>query len=300
MTLRSMTGFGRAERATPEGRFTAEARSVNSRFLDVNLRLPQGLASIEPALRERTAAKIARGKIDLVIRWEPAPALAPSPKIAVEVLEDLIRQTRAIRALVPELRRMDLASLLRIPGVILDQSADERTPETAAALAADVRETAEAALDALGEARAREGAALADALGRHLATVRESLAAIDAGKLAVVERYRDRLRQRIAELLKGSDTTVDPGRIEMEAALFADRADIQEEIDRLRAHLDTFDKTILHPEGPAGRSLDFLVQEILREANTIGSKARDLDLARHVLAMKNAIESIKEQVMNVE
>ncbi len=301
MGVLSMTGFGRAVRETPQGRFVAEIRSLNNRFLDINLRLPSGLAGLDPALRERIRGAVSRGKIDCLVRWEPSESAAPAARLVPSVLERLIVQAEDLHRRRPDLRALSLGDFLRVPGVVHEPSQEDLDSETMEAVVADLLATVEDALDGLKEARKREGESTIQALRTHHEVLSRALEAVDAAKGQVVDRYRERLTQRIAELLRGSDVPVDPGRLELEVALFADKADIREEIDRLRGHLDTFLHTLeKEDQESVGRPLDFLVQEMLRESNTIGSKARDLEIANQVLAMKNAIESIKEQVQNVE
>ncbi len=300
MTLCSMTGFGRATRKTARGEYVVELRSLNNRFLDINLRLPTGLAAFEPALREVIQQGVSRGKIDCTIRWEPAEEVAPTPHIVPGVVERLIHQAQDIRRRRQGMAPLSVGDFLRVPGVVQEPTQDDFHPGTLKAIGADMAATARKALEALRDARAKEGRALGESLRGHHATLVQALEAVGQLRGLVVQRYRERLGQRIQELLRGSDGAVDPGRLEFEIALFADKADISEEIDRLRSHLDTFAETLMKEDEPVGRPLDFLVQEMLREVNTIGSKARDTDIAAQVLAMKNAVESIKEQVQNLE
>lgn len=300
MAPRSMTGFGRAERTTPRGRFVVEIRSLNSRFLDVNVRVPSSLASLDGSARDRIGKRLTRGKVDCTVRWEPGENLAPAPQICVPVLESLLEQARSLAASHPEAESIRLGDFVRVPGVIADASSLELTEEVKAALEADALGTIEMALDGLVAAREREGQSLKAALERHLEVVSEGLVAVKETKGSVVERYREKLRQRITELLRGSDAPIDAGRLEMEVAMFADRADISEEVDRLAAHIQHFAEKLNAKEEAVGRALDFLLQEMGREVNTMGSKARDLDIANQVLAMKNALESAKEQVLNAE
>ena len=301
MPLRSMTGFGRSTRRTERGEYVVEIRSLNSRFLDVNLRMPPGLAWAEPGLRQIMQKSLARGKVDAWFQWEPAGEIAPAPRICVPVLIRLIEDAQEVRRRKPGIAAPKLGDYFRIPGVVEEPSRAELSPELSGAVFADLEAALRDALGQLITVREREGAALAESLRERRKTLGASLEAIRQSRQSVVERYRERLRQRIAELLKGSDAPIDAGRLELEVALLADKADIHEEVDRLTAHLAALDGAIAgESKESAGRALDFLAQELLREANTIGSKVRELDIAQQVLAMKGAIESIKEQVLNIE
>jgi len=300
MSLYSMTGFGRATKKTSRGQYVAEIRSLNNRFLDVNLRLPPGMAAFDQPLRELIRRTVSRGKVDCTVRWEPAEEIVPAPHIVQPVLERLIHQAKEVRRRHPSVAPVAIHDFLRIPGVIQEPTQEDIHPLTFKAIGGDLEATVEKALQLLQAARTKEGKALVDALRGHHQTLVQALETVDQNKDLVVARYRERLNQRVTELLRGSDTPVDPGRLEFEIALFADKADLKEEIDRLRQHLRTFDEALGKENEAVGRSLDFLVQEMLREVNTIGSKCRDLEIATQVLVMKNAVESIKEQVQNLE
>jgi uncharacterized protein (TIGR00255 family) len=295
-----MTGFGRATKKTARGQYVAEIRSLNNRFLDINLRLPGGMAAFDLPLRELVRATVSRGKVDCTVRWEPAEEVVPAPRIVESVLERLIYQTKDVRRRHPSLAPVAIQDFLRIPGVVQEPSQEDIHPQTFKAIGSDIESVVSKALQALQASRKKEGGALVDTLRAQHATIVEALAVVDKVKDAVVERYRERLTQRATELLRGSDTPIDTGRLEFEISLFADKADLKEEIDRLGAHLATFQQTLAKESQSVGRSLDFLVQEMLREVNTIGSKCRDLDVAAQVLSMKSAVETIREQVQNIE
>lgn len=300
MSLYSMTGFGRATKKTARGQYVAEVRSLNNRFLDVNLRMPPGMAAFDQPLRELIRKTVTRGKVDCTLRWEPSEEIVPAPRIVQPILDQLIQQAKDVRRRHTGLAPISLHDFLRVPGVVQEPSQEDIHPQTFKAIGGDMESVVEKALQALQASRKKEGRALVDALKVHYRTMTTALEFVDGAKDLVVQRYRDRLTNRIADLLRGSDAPIDAGRLELEVALFADKADLKEEIDRLRSHLTTFGEALEKQDESVGRSLDFLVQEMLREVNTIGSKCRDLDIAGQVLAMKNAVESIKEQVANLE
>lgn len=291
--LSGMTGFGAASRAGAFGELTVEARSVNGKGLDVRLRLPSGLDALESPLREMTRARFSRGSVSVNIALK-APDGAAGVRIDAERLELYARAAR-------DLAEKGLAGpasageLMALKGVI---SADETDPAALEpeALAAAATEAVAEAFAALQAARESEGAALAGILEEHLAEIealREDAVASAAARPAAI---RDRIKARFDELLPSG---LDPERLEAEAAMLAVKADVREELDRLNAHVIEARK-LMAGGSPCGRKLDFLSQEFNREANTLCSKAADPDLTRAGLAMKAAVDRMREQVQNVE
>ena len=291
---RSMTGFGVADGPVGGGRLQVELRTVNHRHFNAQLRLPGIFQGLEGALRERLRARIERGHVNLSMRWIEEPA-GPQTTVRVDV-----ERARAILAAVEELRdalhlaaTVDAAFLARQPDVLRYDSADEvpAVPE------AEVLALVDQAVDGVLAMRAQEG----DALGRDL---RDRLDHLNGGLDRVRERAparltaeRERLRQAIAELLDGRE--VDPDRLAQELAYTAERLDVTEEMVRLETHLAAV-RDVLTSDAPGGRRLGFLAQEMLREINTIGSKANDAVIAHEVIAMKEELERFREQLENLE
>jgi uncharacterized protein (TIGR00255 family) len=287
-----MTGFGNARRDIPAGRLSVEMRSVNSRFLEVNVRFNQSLHSFEPEVRAGIRNRVRRGKVDVFVRFDPAEDRVAGARINLPLLKQLsaqLQQLNPLHEVTPE-------SLLPVPGIVLSEAEPEWKEEVAADLMGALNE----ALDALAADRRREGEGLRAAFTDTLAIMRQLASTIDQARGDVVSRYRDRLLVRIEELLGPKSAALDPGRLEQEVAVFADRADISEECQRLAAHLDAFGDLIAKDDESVGRAMDFLCQEINREVNTLGSKCRDLDIARAVLELKQHVESLRENVANVE
>lgn len=287
-----MTGFGRAESAEPPWAFTVEVQSVNHRFLEVRARLPRRWSGLEPRVQQAVQQRFARGHFEVKLEERSQEG---SRSLRVDL--DLARQyVEALRT---------LQRSLGLPGEItLEMLAGQRdlvAVDEAAENLDQIWEALEpvlaAALAELAGMRAREGQALMEALGRHLAEVDEGLQRVVARAPEVVAAQRDRLRERVRELLDGR--LPDPERLEQEVALLAERADVAEECDRLRSHLAQF-RRALQEAGPQGRRLDFLLQEINREVNTIGSKAADAAIAQEVVGLKSSVERLREQVQNVE
>lgn len=296
--IRSMTGFGRAEIESPLGRFTAEIKSVNSRFAEIKVYLPPAFGSLEPKLRDLLKKKIRRGKLDCRVRFQPAPGQIPEVRFNETVMADYLAQLRSFQekhGLKGEPLALD--TLLRLPGAT-EEAAEETDLDQ---YWGSIEEVARAALAQFQAEREREGAALAEHIREELQILRERRELVDRGKEQVVEKFRERLRARIEELESEIKGKLEPGRLEIETALYADRADIREELVRLEAHLDRLESIVDNEKDePTGKALEFLLQEILREVNTTASKLRDLELVEHALAMKGAVERIREQIQNLE
>jgi uncharacterized protein (TIGR00255 family) len=286
--IHSMTAFAREQADAPRGRLTWELRSVNHRYLDLGLRLPEELRGLENAVREAVGARVSRGKVEAGLRLE-APAAPESLELDETVARQVLRTAARLKEIDKHLSPMTTAELLRWPGVLVTGAAD---PEALAASALDLLGRA---LDTFVATRAREGARLREFL---LARV-ESAAQVAAGLRPllpeVVETQRARLKARLAECLG----TLDPARLEQEMVLFATRIDVSEELDRLHAHLAEI-RRLLAEGGAIGRRLDFLMQELNREANTLGSKVADLRFTNASVELKVLIDQMREQIQNIE
>lgn len=285
-----MTGFGAGAASLGAGRYFAEARSVNHRFLDLRVQLPDELEEHQFAIEQAARARLERGRVDLRFRSELD---------AVGSLElDVARARKAFEALA--LLRDELAPEAPLPlsllAVVPDLFRAPAGPDAATVREA-LLEAMHAALDGLVAMREREGDALAAELRRHLARVRDHVAFVRAASAALPEQQRERLRLRIAAL--AGDVAVDAARLATEVALFADRADVTEELVRLESHVDQAE-AMLSTSEPIGRRLDFLFQEMGREANTIGSKSPDAAIAQRVVTLKADLERLRQQVANVE
>jgi uncharacterized protein (TIGR00255 family) len=285
--ISSMTGFARQERSGAFGTLVCEIRSVNHRFLDAAVRLPDSCRGLESKLRQSLARELRRGKVDCTIQHRPP--VAGELQIDEAALAPLLTRTRQIAAMIREQGTISVLELLRWPGVLRE---DQTDPE---ALHGLVCALFDETVRSLSAARAREGERLSelilqrcDALGALIAQVRARLP-------EVLARVRARLEERLAEL--GGELNQE--RIEQEIVLLLHRLDVAEELDRLSGHIDEARRTLAAPEA-AGRRLDFLLQEFSREANTLASKSQDLETTRIAIEMKVAIEQMREQVQNIE
>ena len=285
--IRSMTAYATAERATDGGTLACELRAVNHRFLELGLRLPEELRVLEPALRERIAARIARGKLDFSLRLrspEGEGGLQLNASLVMQLSELALDMTARFPAL-----RTEFIDLLQYPGVLQARSTD------AEVLQAEALALLDTLLDQFVIAREREGEKLAvainervDALAAYAAEVRELIPTIRTGQ-------RQKLETRLADIAQN----VDPGRVEQELVLWLQKLDVDEELDRLDSHIKEIRRVLKQTE-PVGRRLDFLLQEFNREANTLGSKSVDVRTTNIAVELKVLIDQIREQVQNIE
>lgn len=291
--MKSMTGFGRAAATLPDGtEATVVVRGVNHRFLDVSIKLRDEYASAEPTIRKAVGAVATRGHIDVLIRTtRPAGRTASFDIETAARYATLWKEDSLKRGLPTDLSARDLLSL---PGVVrTDEGPADSDSTFEESLLALVRK----ALQEFDETRAREGSSLSLTFEEILRKIEKSVTLLDAARAGVSERIIVTLRERIAKLAAG--VALDESRLVQEVAMLADRADITEEIDRLKTHLAEV-RRLVAAAGPVGRRLDHLVQELHREVNTSGSKVRETAATRIVLDLKADLETFKEQVQNVE
>lgn len=286
--IRSMTAFARQEAEGDWGVLTWELRSVNHRYLEVSLRLPDELRSLESTVRERAARRLGRGKLDCNLRYKPSQRRA-ALSLDAQALAQTLAACEQIRNQLPNAGAINPLDVLRWPGVILEEPADP-APLTAAALALFDR-----SLDELLATREREGRQIDDILRTRLDAMEPLLAGARTRLPDVLARIRDKLRQRVSELTANPD----PDRLEQELAYLAQKMDVDEELDRLTGHIAEA-RRVLKLDEPVGRRLDFLMQEFNREANTLGSKSADSETTKVSVELKVLIEQMREQVQNVE
>lgn len=293
--IRSMTGYGAAERDTAAGRLVAEVKTVNHRYLSLNVRLPRTLEALEPQVKEGLKGHIQRGHVNITVRLD-AGDRTTGPRLELDEA-----RARQYQSLFEELKQrlqlpgeVDVSLLARYGDLIVPQ--EDEGPEIGAD---DVRAVVEEAAAAVARMRDEEGRSLHEDLEGRLRAIRDALATIEERAPERLIAERDRLRRAVAELANGVD--VDEARLAQEIAYLAERWDISEEIVRLRSHMRLFRETLAGEDAePVGKRLSFLVQEMHRETNTIGSKANDADIAHRVIAIKDEIERLREQVDNVE
>ena len=287
--IASMTGFARSELSGAFGSLVCELRSVNHRFLEAAFRLPDELRAAEGELRARLGRQVRRGKVDCTIshRW-PQQGAGPL-EVDAAALERLLGAVQVVSRSLREPSTVSALDVLRWPGVLRETAGDAEELLTAAGAVFD------GALAELVAARTREGARLGEALEQRCSALAGLIAGVEARLPEVQARMRARLEERLAELA----ASVDHERLEQELALLLQRLDVAEELERLTGHISEIRRVIAGYE-PAGRRLDFLMQELNREANTLSSKSQDLETTRNAVDMKVLIEQMREQVQNAE
>tara|TARA_B100000900_G_scaffold413888_2_gene438982 strand:+ start:810 stop:1679 length:870 start_codon:yes stop_codon:yes gene_type:complete len=286
--LSSMTAFAQATVISNGFQMSWELRSVNHRYLENQFRLPETLRAIEPAAREQIRRRIKRGKIDATLKLEPE-ACEPTLALNSALLDRVIAAAEEIKNAVPNATPPNTLELLKWPGVLTNPQADQ------AALMDAATDLFGNALERLIEARHSEGARLLEILDRQFISIEEIIEFVRPLGDNIMQLQQQRLQQKLHEL----EVNADPARLEQEVALLAQRADIREELDRLGIHVDEARK-LLSDAGPHGRRLDFLSQELNREANTLGAKASQTAMSQKAIDLKVVIEQIREQVQNIE
>ena len=291
--IQSMTGFGRCQKTLGSRDITVEIKAVNHRYLEFSSRLPRSLGFIEDKLKAQVQSRIARGKVEVSVtvaeQKGSASRVTLNEGLALSYLEELRIFARK-NGLTDDLT---LSDFCRLPDLFTTRMAEVDED----ALWRDISETADGALDSFIAMRRREGEKLSADLAAKLYNILTLVEAVERRSPETVEAYRQRLYKKLGELLAGRQ--IDDSRVLTGAALFADKVAVDEETVRLRSHIDQF-RHILTLEEPVGRKLDFLVQEMNREANTIGSKAQDAEMARIVVELKSEIEKVREQIQNIE
>ena len=291
--IRSMTGYGRAVQTIDGREITVELRSVNNRYLDCTVKLPRMFSFAEDSVKNRVKAAVSRGKVDVYIGVNAAQAADVQVAVNRPVLESYLAALRQIETEYGVRDDVTVMSLARLPDVF----SVEKTEEDEQKLTQDILSVAEEAIARYNTMRETEGAALEADLRSRAATILERVALVEQRSPVTVAEYRERLRQKMQEVLQ--NTAIDEGRILQEAAIYADRIAVDEETVRLRSHLAQLGD-MLTKGGAIGRKLDFLLQELNRETNTIGSKCNDLELSNIVVEMKAELEKIREQTQNIE
>lgn len=295
MSIASMTGFAREAGVTGAYQWAWELKTVNGRGLEVRVRTPSGLDAMGEEARGQILKALTRGQGQLNLALSKASS-APKLRVNQDVLQSLLAALGGL-SLPENVKPASLDGLLAVRGVVeLDDDADD--PGQNEELAAALRAGAGALIDALKAARLKEGQALSAVLGQQVDLISRLVDEAEVAPARRPEAIRTRLEAQIAELFEGKHA-LDPARLHQEAVLIAARADIREELDRLRAHVDAA-RSLLQEGGPVGRRLDFLAQEFGREANTLCAKANDVSLSRIGLELKAVIEQFREQVQNVE
>jgi uncharacterized protein (TIGR00255 family) len=284
----SMTGYAIAARELASAVLNVELRSVNHRYLDIQFRLPDELRPIEPTLRETLSARLNRGKVECRIAFTPAPG-GRGAELDRELLQHVLALDRRVREALPDARRLSVADILRWPGMLGAETLELDELRNVC------RELLDQVLDELTVARAREGEKLRAVLLERAAAMEMHVAAVAPRMPQVIAAFQERLATRLKEALGSADDE----RVRQEVVLFANKIDVDEELSRLTAHIAEL-RRILSKGGAVGKRLDFLMQELNREANTLGSKAADISVTQVSMDLKILIEQMREQIQNIE
>lgn len=288
--IRSMTAFARGDRAGKNGSLTWEIRTVNHRYLESTLRLPDGFRSQENDYKEAVRGLLSRGKVDATLRFEVEGAEhASALNVDTSLVKVLLEAQQQVQSLSTGASALSVSDILSWPGVVKPEELDFE------GLFKDASELLSETLEDLVEARGREGVRLVGFIEQRCDQIENIIEAVTARREIVVDGSRERLMQRI----EGLDLEFDPARLEQELAIQAQRLDVSEELDRLGAHIQEL-RQILGSGKAVGRRLDFLMQELNREANTLGSKSNDAETTRHSMDLKVLIEQMREQIQNIE
>ena len=291
--IHSMTGYGRAVQTLNGREITVELRSVNNRFLDCNVKMPRAFSYAEEAVKQAVKQSVSRGKVDVYISVNSTGQENVRISLNRPVLEGYLEALRSIAGEYDLRDDVSAVNLARFPEVFVVEKPEEDEEQNVA----DIVSVAKEALAAYNAMRQAEGAALAADLRTRARRILELVAEVEKRSAVTVQEYRARLENKLREVLE--NTGIDESRILTEAAIFADKIAVDEETVRLRSHLDQLE-SLLSGGGAIGRKLDFLLQEMNREANTIGSKGNDIEQARHVVDIKAELEKIREQIQNIE
>ena len=293
--IKSMTGYGRARQTLGGRDITVEVRSVNNRYLDTTVKLPRAYIFTEDAIKQRVQKAVSRGKVDVFITIDSTGADETGVALNEPLAKSYLEALRKLTALNPSVLRGEYSALdvARFPDVLTVTKAEEDLES----VQADICAVADAALQAYNAMRAVEGEKLAADIGSRLDTIETLTGKVEARSPETVKEYREKLTARMQEVLQS--TTIEESRILTEAAIYADKIAVDEETVRLRSHVSQL-RTMLASDEPMGRKMDFLIQEVNRESNTIGSKCNDVEIARMVVELKAEVEKIREQVQNIE
>jgi uncharacterized protein (TIGR00255 family) len=287
--LRSMTAFARQDQPSVWGTIIWELRSVNHRYLEMTLRLPEALRGLEAPVRERVAVALGRGKVECTLKLQTAGAPLTAITLNQPLVERLLEIASEVEHMIGPGTGLRLGDVLRWPGVVNEAEPDLDDMQLA------ILGCLDAALRELIATREREGQRTAEQLQQRCEAIRAQVQRVRVRRPEVQARWRDKLLTRLADI----SADADPGRLEQELVLIAQRLDVEEELDRLDAHLDEIQAVFVRPD-PVGRRLDFLMQELNREANTLSSKSADTETTRAAVELKVLIEQMREQIQNIE
>ncbi len=290
--MNSMTGFGKSEQTKDGHKLRIEVKSVNHRFLDISIRSPRFMMYLEENIRSLIKKKLNRGRVDVFVTYSAEASVTKTMKVDFSLMDSYVRASNEIAEKFDMKNDVTVSQLMRLPDAITFEDNEEDT-----VIKELLATNLEAALDELIMARANEGENLAQDIIKRLNTIQEKALEIKARGYVVLDEYRLKLQDRISELLSG--TPIDEQRLAQEIAYMADRCNVTEELVRIKSHVGQFIESTKN-KGALGRNMDFIVQELNREFNTIGSKSQDSAILQTVITCKGEVEKIREQIQNIE
>jgi len=289
--MKSMTGYAQTTLSIDAFELHCEIKTVNHRYLEVQTRLPDFLRHLEVNIRRQIQDQLQRGKVDCRVEWQRPQNTQNSWQIDDAALQQLIQAANEINKLLPSAKGLSVADILRTPGILLTDSVVSLEWE------APVQTLIAQSIDALQQVRVQEGASLQGHLQTQLSIIENSVAEVKILLPQRIQRYQAKIEERLREVLQEPEWQ---NRIGAEVALFATKMDVQEELDRLQTHISETRRLVFEQQGPVGKRLDFMMQELNREGNTLASKSIDAEITQHAIQIKLAIESMREQIQNIE
>lgn len=290
--IKSMTGYGRGKSECDGREYTVEIKAINHRYNDISVKMPRYLSFLEDKIRQLITKSISRGKIEVYINVKNISSSSKNVVVDKELAREYISEMNELIKMYNLKDDISVTSIMRLPDIITNSDIEDEELYWNA-----TKEALEIALKAISDAKENEGEKLKNDIEARLETISKYVEIVKEKSSGLIEEYKTKLMNRINEL--GANNIIDENRIGMEVVLFADKSSICEEVTRLNSHIDSLRK-MLDTTGPIGKKLDFLVQEMNRETNTIGSKANSVGITNYVVEMKNEIENIREQVQNIE
>ena len=290
--IKSMTGYGKASQIFALKEYQVEIRSVNHRYSDISIKMPRVLSYLEEEVKKEISSKIKRGKIDVLITFYNGDIDDKEIKINTEIAKVYIEELKKLAEQEGILSNIEVTEISKLPDVLnIKSKQDDET------IKEELLEVVNKAINNLSEMRKQEGKKIAEDLLKRVNTIKEKTEKISILSTGLIEEYVVKLEGRIKEILKNQE--IDQARLAQEVVIYADKCSIEEEVTRLKSHMLQFEK-LLDAEEPVGKKLDFIIQEMNRETNTIGSKANSLEITNEVINIKTEIENIREQIQNIE
>lgn len=290
--IKSMTGFGRNTSEKGEKIYQVEIKSVNHRYNDINIKMPRNISYLEEKIKKIISSKISRGKVDVYITYENNSETSKNVKINKELAKIYIRNLKELAQEENIQANIEVTDISRFPDVLTINDVEEDD-----SLENELSEVVKSALDSLYEMRKKEGCKIAEDLIKRIENVQVKINEISKLSTGLIEEYVVKLEERIKELLNTED--IDKNRIAQEVVIYADKCSVEEEITRLNSHISQFQE-LINSNKPVGKKLDFIIQEMNRETNTIGSKSNSLEITNRVIDIKTELEDIREQIQNIE